>query len=453
MLKHQEQVLSRDLGLAGDLLYHSSSYANVPPSDTRYVGLGDFNLAYPLYFKGMGLRASTVAGIPATLGYQVFDSTTNPVPKFNYCRNQKLRLVCHPVGNWQWYRDFPKYSTCSGAPYYRYGLPTGTLVPTIPEIIDWSLSDSASSRAWWTMQPRFQGEFDGLNFLFELKDFKSIAKGLSALRPSKIAETLKRAKSSIRRAQRQVEQGTATARAHQIAASASRVAAEAVLIKSFAIDPTVRDLVTLYSQLQNLVSDVQHQFRDKGETLNRRHYGEEISRVDTTQAYTGGNSCYKKGLFKVDKFIATMEFTYDYKMRDKVDAMKRYYGGELTAGVVWNAIPFSFLIDYVCTIGDAIDNMTTDPNVVTTMSQYCESRCVTIKSGMMFNSACAQRYNWVTIINGKPAASDQIITGYEGSLYERRVVPPRKGMALPRIKLPSVKQALNIAALVRCFWG
>jgi hypothetical protein len=148
-----------------------------------------------------------------------------------------------------------------------------------------------------------------------------------------------------------------------------------------------------------------------------------------------------------------MEFTYDYKTRGLTDALKRYYGLELNAGVVWNAIPFSFLIDYFIGIGDAINRMATDPNVLLSMSQYCESRLVRVKSGLLFNGSCDAKYRWVVIINGKPALDRDVICAYEGTLYERRVVPPRKGMALPRLKMPSVKQALNMVALARCFWG
>lgn len=452
MEKHQEQVLLRDLGAAGDTLYYASAYANVGPSDWRYVGPGDYTLAYALYFKGMGLRASSVV-IPNTLGYQIFDSTTNPIPRFNNCRNQKLRLVSHALGNWSWYRTFPTYETCAGSFYYRYKIPTGTTVPEVPELVDWKLSSSASSRAWWSMQPRFQGDFDGLNFLFELKDFKNIAKHIAALRPSKIEESLRKAKNAILRAERAVRNGSATKRAIITASAATRLASEAILIKHFAIDPTVKDLMALHGQLQNLVNDVQHRFRDKGLTTNRRHYSEDIAESESTTVKADPNAWYKVGTKYEDRFTATMEFTYDYKLRGQFDALKRYYGGELNAAVVWNAIPFSFLLDYFIKVGDAIENMMTDPNVVLEMSQYCESRLISKKHGMMWNGSCGRKSSWCAIVNGAPPLDNQMLSGYEGTLYERRVVPPRKGMALPRLKLPSTKQALNIVALARCMWG
>jgi hypothetical protein len=211
-------------------------------------------------------------------------------------------------------------------------------------------------------------------------------------------------------------------------------------------------LLSLHGQLQNLVANVQHEFRDKGKSQNSRHYSETISDSEATTAFSGSSSFLKKGSITKDVFTATLEFKYGYKVRESMDALKRYYGLNFNAEVAWNAIPFSFLVDYFCKVGDAISNMTTDPNVVLDTHQYCESRLVTVKSGMMFNGSCATRYNWATIINGRPALNNQVVTGYEGTLYERRVVPPRKGVALPRLKLPSVKQATNIAALVRCMW-
>lgn len=450
-LKHQEQLLQRDLGVPADLLYRAYSYS-AWPGNAKYVGVGDFTHAFPLYFESMSARAN-LCSVPTYLGYQVFDSTTNPIPKFNYCRNQKLRLVCHAIGNWQEYSYHPTYGySCTGAPYYKYALPVGTVVPTVPELIDWSLSASASNRAWWSMQPRFQGDFDGLNFLFELKDFKNIAKHIAALRPSKITETLKHAQYAIRRADRAVRNGSTSRRLFETANAATRLASEVVLIKHFAIDPTVKDLLSLHGQLQQLVSDVQHRFREKGETANRRHFSEKIREVDSTITGTKTSSWQKRGTLLTDEFTATMEFSYDYKMRGTMDALKRYYGLELNAGVVWNGLPFSFLVDYFVKVGDAIEQMTVDPNVVLDFHQYCESRLVTVRSGMMFNGSVDTKYNWATIINGQIAHNQQMITGYEGTLYERRVVPPKKGMALPRIKLPSTKQALNIAALVRCMW-
>lgn len=448
-MKHKEQVLGIDWGIPSDQLYWNGGGSYAPSSPT-YIPYGDLNKAFTVYFEFMG-KAITTRSLSSWLGAQSFTSDTRAIPKYNYCWNSKTRLTCHPI------LYFTGYSATwplqiSGRQYYRFTLPAGTSsILDLGEGIDWSESSSASSRAWWSMQPRFQGDFDGLNFLYELKDFKTIAKHITALRPGRIHQTLKRVKSAIGRARRAVEQGTATRRAAITASAATRTAAEGILIKHFAIDPTVKDLMSLHHQLKQLVDDVQHRFRDKGLESNTRHYSETIAEVDSTTAYAQGYGNILVGKTFKDVFTATMTFTYDYKLRDTFDALKRYYGLQLNAGVVWNAMPFTFLVDYFVKVGDAIENMSTDPNVVLHQHQYCESRLKTANSGIVWGGSGTYP-TFAVIINGREGRIWQPITAYTGSLYERRVVPPSKGMALPRVKLPSVKQAVNIACLVRCMW-
>jgi hypothetical protein len=447
----KEQMLGNDFGTAPDQLFWNGG-ASYAPSNARYIPLGDYTKAFKVYYEYKGLAATTRTFLLPTgwQGMQRFASDNRPIPKYNYCWNSKARLTCHPILYMTGYTSkWPLQET--GRMYYLYSLPGGTSsVLDLGEGVDWSESAFASNRAWWSMQPRFEGDFDGLNFLFELKDFKTIAKHIIALRPSQIHGTFKRVKRAIQRSRRAVETGTATRRITEIASAATRTAAEGVLIKHFAIDPTVRDLMGLHAQLQQLVSDVQHRFRDKGLEGNTRHYSETISESDNRAAYQAYGSILA-GTHKKDVFTATMGFSYDYKLRGTFDALKRYYGMQVTAGVVWNAIPFSFLVDYFCKVGDAIENMTVDPNVVLNLHQYCESRLITATSGLTWGGSGTYP-TFAVIINGEEGRVDQPITAYTGSLYERRVVPPSKGMALPRVKLPSVKQAVNIAALVRCMW-
>lgn len=448
----KEQELSNDFGHATNQLYWNGG-ASYAPSQASYIPMGDYTKAYKIYFEFAG-KAATYRSIilpSGWLGMQRFASDQRGLPMYNNCRNSKARFTCHPILYFTGYTNsWPLQE--SGRQYYLFPLPSGTEpIYDLGTGVDWSLSASASSRAWWSMQPRFEGDFDGLNFLFELKDFKTIAKHITALRPSKIHETLKRAKRAIYRARRAVESGSTSRRIRTIASAATRTAAEGILIKHFAIDPTVKDLMTLHSQLQQLISDVQHRFRDKGSKGDKRHYSETISETDTRVAFSQGYGNILAGKHIKDVFTATMSFSYDYKMRDTVDALKRYYGMQLTAGVVWNALPFSFLVDYFCKIGDAIENMTVDPNVVLSFHQYCESRLITSTSGLTWGGSGTFPV-FACIINGEQARVDQPITAYTGSLYQRRVVPPSKGMALPRLKMPSVKQAVNIVALVRCMW-
>jgi hypothetical protein len=416
------------------------------PYQSAWIEKGDYLRAYEEYFKAMGER-STLCNYPNFLGTQVFDSTNRPKPLYNNCSNSKTRFIGLPYGYWT--QKYNNATTLYKVPFMRMGLPYGCGPVDAPTRVDWSESQFASNRAWATMQPRFEGDFQALNFLFELKDFKNIAKSISALRPSQIVGTLKKARARIRAAQRAVSNGSTSSRLIETARCATRSAAEVVLIKHFAIDPTVRDLVTLHSQMLASVRDAQHRFRDSGLTGQSRHYSEEISRVDQTTVGTYNSYWYRKGFMKTDLFTATMSFSFDYDMRDTMGAFSRLYGFGLNAGVVWNAVPFTFLVDYFVKVGDAIESMQQDPNVHLDLNQYCESRLVTLRSGVMY---VPDGRIHCFIVNGAVPEKDQTLTGYEGSYFQRRVVSPSKGIVLPKVKLPSVKQAVNIAALVRCMW-
>jgi hypothetical protein len=444
-----------DFGLPSDALFYGVSTATTPTGDS-WVAKGDYTRMFELYFEGMGKRATDTWLQPSTfIGYQVFDSTRFPRPKFNTVKNWKSRAVQHPCG-----RAIEKYNNPNTLYVDRYKRQywsdsraeySDPFTGKVASDINWGESQAASNRAWWTLQPRFEGDFQALNFLYELKDFKDIANAISALRPAKIVETLKRARSMINRAKREVAKGNVLQKYLATVSASTRVAAEALLVKRFAIDPTIMDLATLYNQLQSTVQDAQHRFRDKGQEMNRRHYSEEISRSDNRVIAVKGSNYYFAGWgwFQQDQFTATMEFDYMYNVRDKMAAMRKYYGLDLNAGVVWEAVPFSFLLDYFIGIQDAIDAMSQDPNVQTNLHQYCESRLKTFRSGMSY---VEDGRTHAMIINGAPARPDQLIIGWEGSLYERRVCAPNKGLYLPRIKVPSVKQAQNIMALVRCLW-
>lgn len=444
MLIDKEQTLERNLGAPSDGLYRAYSASANPSSG--WVDVGDYPAAYREYFDSMEKRA-TVLYYPSYLGVQRFRSTTRPKPLYNECSNLKTRLTAYPFG--MWYRDYRNSNTMYKDPFWRIGLPSGSASVSPPDKVDWSESQFASNRAWATMQPRFEGDFQALNFLYELKDFKNIAKSISALRPTQIVDTLKRARAKIRAARRAVESGSTSSRLQSIASCSTRTAAEVTLIKHFAIDPTVKDLVALHDQLATSVRDAQHRFRDSGLAGSSRHYSEKISETDGTTVGTKNSYWYRKGIYKKDTFTATMSFSFDYEMRDTMDAFSRLYGFGMNAGVAWNAIPFSFLVDYFVKVGDAIESMQQDPNVHLDLHQYCESRLVEIRNGAMF---AANGKIHCAIVNGTIPSDYDLITGYEGSYFERRVVSPSKGIVLPKVKLPSVKQAVNIAALVRCMW-
>jgi hypothetical protein len=92
-----------------------------------------------------------------------------------------------------------------------------------------------------------------------------------------------------------------------------------------------------------------------------------------------------------------------------------------------------------------------DPNVDVLMRQYCESILTLKTSGIhLVTDEC---HNKVTVVDGKVRKDPlPLVSGFESSLYTRRVCQPKKGMVIPSVQLASSRQALNLAALLRCFF-
>lgn len=438
---------------AGDGWYSSTS-GSVYDFQTTFADRSDL---YKSFATGLS-RATSYKTYPAFVGQQMFSSTHNPRPRFNNCRNYKVKGVGLPVTYCN--QAYNRTNYYYWAEMTRYSIPLGSssllAQPSDPSSY-WGKCDAIQRRAWWSMQPRFEGEFSALNFIYELKDFKDIARHLLRISPSSVVDMVRNLKRKLTYAQRRVAEGSASSTLIRTANAATKTLAEIHLTKEFAVDPTIRDLTTLHGQLITLVKNVQQEFFDRGQDIQSTHYSELIEEnasalaIGTGNAYWRGTGSYTKAVF-----TATMEYRYDYLLRPWFEALKRYYGLNVNASVVWNALPFSFVLDYFYKVGQAIDFMNTDPNVELRLNQYCESILTEANSGLCYVTDPRA----AVLINGgvrlsepdDPPRFGEIISGYSGTWYSRRVATPNKGTATPRLSLPSAKQQRNLVALVRAMW-
>lgn len=450
---HSIDFFVEKFGVLNDLLYSqiggscSFDSKGVPYQAVakEYVGK---SIIFP-YVKGLLARNVAVAWNRTYAGTEIFDSSLNRKPAFNNCRHYKDRLVNLP------YAYLIQQFNSSYAGYYQAFL-RETDFSSSPQVLssaDFGMYDGASRRGWWEMKPRFEGEVQMLNFLFELKDFKDIAKAMLKFKGlSEIKDRLSHLRNAFYRIPRVMGRATATTAdvlrsTKAIAGTSTKAAAELRLAYSFALMPLIRDLGDILFQAGQIVREVQLQFKEQGEELNVRHYSETDVVKDTL--VTGINNNYWKatGIHEKRVFTATLEYGYNYTMREQSDAFLRYWGLQLTPEAIWNALPFSFLVDYVFSVGNAIHSMSVDPNVKLMPSQYCES--ILSKYSCGITAAGDSRAN--LLINGLTASRGDIICGHTGSFYQRRVCAPNKGMATPRLKLPTTGQGVNMAALAVCF--
>jgi hypothetical protein len=296
--------------------------------------------------------------------------------------------------------------------------------------------EDAARRAWWHMQPRFEGEVDMLNFLFELRDFKSLIKHCLTFKMS-----YRKLRNILRRPPKIGKQDP------------TKGAAGVFLTWQLALKPLLMDLTSIHAQLCTLVREVQEEFNSAGSEDQSSHYSELLGSEQTGMTPgTKVNYIYGSGSYRSTMFTATMHYKYAYEMRSTIDAFVKYWGLSPSAETFWNAIPWTFVFDYFVKIGDSIHAMEIDQNVDLRMTDYAESLLTTSTTGTHLLPGSSSIYRFLMVDDEiLPQVSyPRLISGTKGTIYERRVTSPNFGPALPRLNLPSGKQSAVMASLVRC---
>lgn len=395
-----------------------------------------------------GVARAANTRTPGTfIGTQNVQGTTRPRPKFNDFENIK-------IGGFQ--RAYLIACEQYNRPTQVYLLPcfmsamSGVVRTLIPGV--WSAFDGAQRRAWWSMQPRFEGEVEALNFIFELKDFRNIAKAIGR---ANIRRSMSKLRGLHRRVKHSVvrffKDGYKRPKLFRLFDDATTTVAEVHLTKEFAIDPLITDTALLLQQACTLVDKVQKQFQCRGYSPQRSHYTEEIVYNDALTRYTNNNYWFGNGTWQSTIFTATLEYSYEYRLRSRFEAFKAYYGLNVTAEAIWNAIPFSFLVDYFLKVGQAISFMRKDPNVTLKTHQYCESLLSTHSRGIHYVNDSRVREFYCPDVQGDVRLGS-LLSGYASTHYLRRNTAPNKGTALPRVTLPTTGQVQNMVALLKVLW-
>lgn len=422
------------------------------PFDRKYCGLnglmwnsaltelGYDTMANMALRRSEGMSNATLTWGPASsyegLGREKFYSTNRPRPHFNDCDHHIKRGVSIPVTVAYLGYTQGLSSTYYFYPYFRFSRGCdGIDVGTVDKHIDVDLRN-AQATAWSTMQPRFEGDISMFNFLMELRDFRSLLRLLRRKPLKKLRNFFVRKKRTL---------------------DPTKPIAQTYLMNEFALKPLLSDIYKITIQLQETVKDAQQKFADAGDERSSRHYSETFTemRTDTRSAYAiSREQGARIGSTLETVFTATMEYSYRYNMRTPLDAFMKYWGLYASPEAIWNAVPFTFIVDYFLGVGDAIRITSRDRNVGLSLHQYCESLCTTRSTGFYVlpdKTYCGIITDQAIDLPDLPS-SDILCAGMTSSLYSRRRTQPNKGLVIPRIKMPSSKQALNLGALLRCFF-
>lgn len=232
--------------------------------------------------------------------------------------------------------------------------------------------------AFNAMRPQFKTGFSTLNFLLELKDLRDlIPNALRTLRGLKeVVESQLKVMGDLSQKFRRGKLLDANLNTlHQIVDSM----AEAKLVKDFGVEPFIGDLDRI-SKIVCRFEDNFKRFREGADALNlTRHfkaffeptteYRESMTRTVVINL-SGFDVTYECKVAYFDSqsngtpvghvsYNATLDYTYACKtlmdMDPYVAALYTELGIKPDATIIWNAIPFSFVLDWFFNIQDFLD--------------------------------------------------------------------------------------------------
>lgn len=254
---------------------------------------------------------------------------------------------------------------------------------------DW---DAFSGRAYRAMEPSLENNFSILNFFYELKDFKELHRSIGSF--WRLSRRMK-PKTFLERTNSQ-QGGSATIRGlldawttrDSSALQRARGVAGAHLSWEFAIRPFVSDLSQISKILASMMQRIK-EYRDKAGIPQTRHYVEKEDAPDFGDINVALNAYQRIKIKRLNtpqvERHATMRYVYSIPYMSEVMSNILGVMGQLglspsRPSIVWNAIPFTFLVDWFFDVGDLLDRWfgrDLNPASVTVLDFCCSQKLKT----------------------------------------------------------------------------
>jgi hypothetical protein len=210
--------------------------------------------------------------------------------------------------------------------------------------------------------PGIKPKLSLINSLIELKDLKTVKKTLLSV--TALLKAVITKKKSLARA------------------TLSSVA-DVFLQQEFNAKPLVRDVFNIYKALEDVRDQLDTLYRNelKYITGHWRIPLTEFTSLDESKTipgtYYGGNLIRRVTDIRQAQFNVTIDYAYDLRgisrERALVDGMLDYLGVNLNPAIIWNAIPWSFVVDWVLRVSQWLNQMklrNIEPYVVVYRSMY-----------------------------------------------------------------------------------
>lgn len=276
----------------------------------------------------------------------------------------------------------------SGLPAFIETGPDGDYIPSPVDV------ENMNSYALKHMLPYIKQQLSLVNSVFELRDLKSLPKtARSLVRTIKEFLNTKKVKGNPRLSLKEL----------------CRQAGDTYLQWKFGISPLISDIVGIYNSLVGLEKRINDLISRAGRP-QIRHYAfrwvefpdviDELSpqyQVYGTYSPESGVgpavafSANRNVRYAPSTFHAEIEYNYNYtryqiehaRLLSTLDSL----GVKLSPSIIWNAIPWSFVVDWVLRIGDYLDkfevsNMEPQINILRYLWSVKRTRQIIVKRGL-----------------------------------------------------------------------
>lgn len=308
---------------------------------------------------------------------------------------------------------------------YRYGLgynfkAGAWFVPSRPaEPILPTVTEDMRAAAWEELLPRLETGFSLANFMWELGELPALMKTVAHV-AGVVSNPVVR--SLLRKL-------------------GSRTAAEALLIVSFALLPLKSDIEFIASTLPIMRKKI-NEFIANGMKPQSYHYRKSLG---SNEVKSGGSYNRFRIVRTESMYYATLRCRYRYQPLSELDALLRLWGLRVTPEAIWNAIPFSFVVDWILRVGDWLRQFDRDTAVTVEIIDYCD----TVKALSIVEEATGEG----TACNDLTLLMQQypgvVMWRWTRSAYKRTPCLPNTGYYFPVLDSLSRRELVLSAALLR----
>jgi hypothetical protein len=225
------------------------------------------------------------------------------------------------------------------------------------------------------------------------------------------------------------------------------VISDGTLAWSYGIRPMLSDIAGLASLLFDFHRTLTN-FAAKGKVPMPYHYRKLVADGETFVADVAAGYVYDG---ETSKYNATCLLTYDYNVPD-LNKLQRIMGMRITPSLVWDAIPWSFVVDYILGIGKFLEALDHDPNVHVNVLDYCDTIKTTSyrREYRNFNSSSPIAYAGQTC-NASIGIVPSTVYSFDDIRYNRVVGAPNTGINLltPHWELPQLRELVLMFLLAR----